>query len=96
MRPTPTRNPRNLITTSEPRCSTSIKKSQFSGVRASVKNGVVDLEGTVKDFATKEELDKRVHRIKDVVAVRNEVQVEGAGKISDQEIADEAGPKIAI
>ena len=72
----------------------AIKKSQFSGVRASVKSGVVDLEGTVKDFATKEELDKRVHRIKDVVAVRNEVQVEGAGKISDQEIQAKLAQKL--
>jgi osmotically-inducible protein OsmY len=64
----------------------AIKKSQYKNVQVSVKNGVVDLEGTVKDFATKEELDKRVHRIKDVAAVRNKVQVQGAGQISDQQI----------
>jgi hypothetical protein len=28
---------------------------------------VVDLEGTVKDFATKEEIDKKAHRVKNVV-----------------------------
>jgi hyperosmotically inducible periplasmic protein len=72
----------------------AIKKSQFTGVQVSVKNGVVDLEGTVKDFFTKEELDKRVHRIKDVVAVRNEVQVQGAGKIPDQEIQAKLAQKL--
>jgi hyperosmotically inducible periplasmic protein len=64
----------------------AIKKSEFKGVQVSVQNGVVDLEGTVKDFATKEELDKRVHRIKGVAAVRNNVQVAGAGEVSDAEL----------
>ena len=64
----------------------AIKKSDFKDVRATVKNGVVDLEGTVKDYATKQELDKKVHRIKNVEAVRNEVTVAGAGSISDQQI----------
>jgi hyperosmotically inducible periplasmic protein len=62
------------------------KKSEFKNVQVSVKNGVVDLEGTVKDFATKEELDKRVHRIKNVAAVRNMVQVAGAGEVSDAQL----------
>ena len=67
----------------------AIKKSDFKSVQVTVKNGVVDLEGTVKDFATKEDLDKRVHRIKNVVAVRNGVRVEGAGSISDQQIQNQ-------
>ncbi len=62
----------------------SFKK--FKGVNISVKNGVVDLEGTIKDFATKEELDKKAHRTKNVVAVRNNLQVEGAGKLSDAQL----------
>ena len=32
---------------------------KFKDVQVSVTNGVVDLEGTVPDFATKEEIDKR-------------------------------------
>jgi hyperosmotically inducible periplasmic protein len=59
---------------------------KFSGVQISVKNGIVDLEGTVKDYATKEELDKKVHRVKNVVAVRNKLQVAGAGEVSDQQL----------
>jgi hyperosmotically inducible periplasmic protein len=62
----------------------SLKK--FSGVQISVSNGVVDLEGSVKDFATKEEIDKKVHRVKNVTAVRNKLQVEGAGEMSDAQL----------
>jgi hyperosmotically inducible periplasmic protein len=62
----------------------SLKK--FKGVQISVKNGIVDLEGTVNDFATKEEIDKKVHRVKNVVAVRNKLQVAGAGEMSDAQL----------
>jgi hyperosmotically inducible protein len=62
----------------------SFKK--FKGVQVSVKNGVVDLEGTVNDFATKEELDKKAHRTKNVVAVRNKLQIAGAGEMSDPQL----------
>lgn len=64
----------------------SIKKSDFKNVRVMVTNGIVDLQGVVKDFATKMELEKRVQRVKSVAAVRNDVQVAGAGMVSDQEI----------
>ncbi len=59
---------------------------KFKGVQISVKNGIVDLEGTVNDFATKEEIDKKVHRVKNVVAVRNKLQVAGAGEMSDAQL----------
>ena len=53
----------------------ALNKKQFSGVQASVKGGVVDLTGSVKVFADKEDADKRVHRIKDVAAVRNDIEI---------------------
>jgi hyperosmotically inducible protein len=59
---------------------------KFKDVQISVKNGVVDLEGTVQDFATKEELDKKAHRVKNVVAVRNKLQVAGAGEMTDAQL----------
>ena len=59
---------------------------KFKGVQVSVSNGVVDLEGTVQDFATKEEIDKRAHRTKNVVAVRNNLKIAGAGEISDAQL----------
>lgn len=62
------------------------KLKKYKGVQISVSNGIVDLEGTVKDFATKEEIDKNVHRVKNVTAVRNKLQVEGAGEMSDAQL----------
>ena len=70
----------------------SFKK--FKGVQISVKNGIVDLEGTVKDFATKEELDKKAHRIKNVVAVRNKLQIAGAGEVSDAQLQQKIVQKL--
>jgi hyperosmotically inducible periplasmic protein len=73
----------------------ALSKKQFSAVQASVKDGVVDLTGSVKVFADKEDADKRIHRIKDVAAVRNDIEV-GSGEttISDQELQDKLLKKI--
>ncbi len=62
----------------------SLKK--FKGVQISVKNGIADLEGTVNTYATKEEIDKKAHRVKNVVAVRNNLQIARAGEMSDQQL----------
>ena len=62
----------------------SLKK--YKNVWTSVANGVVDLEGTVQDVATKEDVDKKVHRVKNVAAVRNNLQIAGAGEMSDQQL----------
>jgi hyperosmotically inducible protein len=67
---------------------------KFKDVQVSVKNGVVDLEGTVKDFATKEEIDKKAHRIKNVAAVRNKLKIAGAGDISDSQLQQKIVQKL--
>jgi hyperosmotically inducible protein len=67
---------------------------KFKNVQISVKNGIVDLEGTVNDFATKEEIDKKAHRVKNVVAVRNKLQIAGAGEISDQQLQQKIVQKL--
>ena len=67
---------------------------KFKDVQVSVKNGVVDLEGTVKDFATKEEIDKKAHRIKNVAAVRNKLKIAGAGDISDAQLQQKIVQKL--
>ncbi len=73
----------------------ALSKKQFSGVQASVSNGVVDLTGGVKVFADKEDADKRVHRIKDVAAVRNDIEVSvGETPMSDQQLQDKLLKKI--
>jgi hyperosmotically inducible periplasmic protein len=74
----------------------ALNKKQFSGVQASVKDGVVDLTGSVKVFANKEDADKRIHRIKDVAAVRNDIEVaETDPPMSDQELLNKLAKKIA-
>jgi hyperosmotically inducible periplasmic protein len=72
-----------------------IKKADFKNVQVSVQNGVIDLKGTVKDFATKMELEKKAQRIKNVTAVRNEVQIAGAGDVSDQQLQSKIAGAIA-
>ena len=70
----------------------SLKK--YKEVQVSVSNGVVDLEGTVKNFAIKEEIDKKAHRVKNVVAVKNKIQVAGAGEVSDAELQQQIVKKL--
>ncbi|AXC15186.1 transport-associated protein [Acidisarcina polymorpha] len=74
----------------------ALNKKQFSGVQSTVSNGVVDLTGSVKVFADKEEADKRVRRIKDVAAVRNDIEVgSGETQVSDQELQQTIIKKIS-
>jgi hyperosmotically inducible periplasmic protein len=67
---------------------------KYKTVQVSVQNGVVDLEGTVQDFATSEEIDKRAHRAKNVVAVRNKLKIKGAGEISDAQLQQKIVQKL--
>jgi hyperosmotically inducible protein len=55
----------------------ALNKSQFKNVKATVQNGIVTLTGTVDVYSQKEDLDKRVHRIKNIKGVENEVEVAG-------------------
>jgi hyperosmotically inducible protein len=70
----------------------SFKK--YKDVQISVKNGIVDLEGTVPDFATKEALDEKAHRTKNVVAVRNKLKIAGAGDITDAQLQQKIVQKL--
>jgi hyperosmotically inducible periplasmic protein len=74
----------------------ALNKKQYAGVQATVKDGVVDLTGGVKVFADKEAADKQIHRIKDVAAVRNDIEVgNGETTISDQQLQDTLIKKIS-
>jgi hyperosmotically inducible protein len=67
---------------------------KFKGVQVSVQSGVVNLEGPVQDYATKEEVDKKAHRVKNVTAVRNMLKVAGAGEISDAQLQQKIVQKL--
>ncbi len=63
----------------------TLKNDRFRNVQASVKNGEVDLTGTVEVYDSKVQADQRVRRVKGVTSVRDDIQVAGA-EISDREL----------
>jgi hyperosmotically inducible periplasmic protein len=63
----------------------ALDKSKFKEIKASVQNGIVTLTGTVDVYDTKADADKRVHRIKNVKAVENEIEV-GGPEVPDPEL----------
>jgi hyperosmotically inducible periplasmic protein len=72
----------------------ALSKSQFKNIQVSVTNGIAKLSGTVDVFYWKEEADKRVHRVKGVKAVDNEIEVAGP-EISDPQLQNKLVTAIA-
>lgn len=64
-----------------------LNRSQFKDVRASVENGIVTLTGTVDVFDQKMDVDRRTHRIKNVRAVANNIEVAGPD-VPDAQLQD--------
>jgi osmotically-inducible protein OsmY len=66
----------------------ALSSSRFKGIEASVQSGVVTLNGNVDVVATKISADQKVHRVKGVTAVRNDIQVSnpGGAEVSDAEL----------
>jgi hyperosmotically inducible periplasmic protein len=54
-----------------------LNKSQFKNVKVDVQNGIATLSGTVDLYEYKVDADKRVHKVKGVTAVRNDIEVAG-------------------
>jgi hyperosmotically inducible periplasmic protein len=71
-----------------------LNKSQFKNVKVTVQNGVATLSGTVDLYEYKADADKRVHKVKGVEAVRNEIEVAGPS-VSDQELQSKLQEKLA-
>lgn len=63
----------------------ALNGSRFKGIQESVQSGTVTLTGTVDLVAAKISADQKVHHVKGVSAVRNEIQVAGA-EIPDAEL----------
>lgn len=65
----------------------ALSNSKYEGVHGSVQDdGLVFLNGSVDVFDFKEKIDHKVHRIKGVKAVENDIQIAGA-PIPDQELS---------
>jgi len=70
-----------------------LDKKQFQNVKVSVENGVATLTGTVDLYEYKADADKRVHKVKGIAAVRNEIQVAGP-TVSDAQLKDKLLEKL--
>jgi osmotically-inducible protein OsmY len=71
-----------------------LDKKQFHGVKISVDQGIATLSGTVDLYEYKADAEKRVHKAKGVVAVRNMIEVAGPS-ISDKELQSKLAEKLA-
>jgi hyperosmotically inducible periplasmic protein len=71
-----------------------LNKKQFQNVKVTVQNGIATLSGTVDLYEYKVDADKRVHKVKGVTAVRNDIEVAGP-TVSDQELQAKLQEKLA-
>jgi osmotically-inducible protein OsmY len=69
------------------------KKSDLSGVRASVSDGVVTLEGTVKSFPEKLDAERAARKAGHIAGVRNLIEV-SAPEVSDATLQEQAAKKL--
>jgi osmotically-inducible protein OsmY len=73
----------------------ALSNKRFANVQSNVKNGAVTLTGSVDVYSAKEDADRRVHRVKGVVSVRNLIDVTSNSKVSDVELRDKLAEKLA-
>ncbi|HZD77589.1 MAG TPA: BON domain-containing protein [Acidobacteriaceae bacterium] len=71
-----------------------LKNKRFSGVHVAVQSGVATLSGSVPLYADKQDAAKNVGKVKNVVSVVNDIQVQ-AGESTDQQLADRIGKQLA-
>jgi osmotically-inducible protein OsmY len=63
-----------------------LDKKQFKNVKVNIDdNGIATLTGTVDLYEYKADADKRIHKVKGIKAVRNDIEVAGPA-VSDQEL----------
>src|SRR5580658_6842559 len=71
-----------------------LNKAQFKNVKVDVQNGIATLSGTVDLYEYKMDADKRVHKVKGVTAVRNDIEVAGPN-VPDAELQAKLQEKLA-
>lgn len=71
-----------------------LKNKKYSGVQVAVQDGTVTLTGSVPLYADKQDAQKNVGKVKNVVSVVNDIQVQ-AGESTDQQLADRIGKQLA-
>jgi len=70
-----------------------LNKSQFKDVKVDVQNGVAILSGTVDLYEYKADADKRVHKVKGVNSVRNDIEVAGPN-VPDAQLKAKLGEEL--
>jgi hyperosmotically inducible protein len=55
----------------------SLSNAKFREIQTSVQNGIVSLTGTVNVYGDKLEAEKKVHKLKTIAAVRDDIKVVG-------------------
>jgi osmotically-inducible protein OsmY len=71
-----------------------LDKKLFKDVKVAVDdNGIATLTGSVSDYEDKMNADKRVHKVKGVKGVRNEIEVAGPA-VADQELQQKLQEKL--
>jgi len=71
-----------------------LNKKQFQNVKVSVQNGIATLTGSVDLYEYKVDADKKIHKVKGVNAVRNDIEVAGP-TVPDQELQAKLREKLA-
>jgi hyperosmotically inducible periplasmic protein len=72
----------------------SLENKRFKDVKASVKNGVVTLTGTVDVYSAKLDADNRAHHRRNVMGVENQIDVAGP-TIDDTTLRNKLAEKLA-
>jgi len=72
----------------------SLENKRFKDVKASVKNGVVTLTGTVDVYSAKLDADNRAHHRRNVKGVENQIEVAGP-TIDDTTLRNKLAEKLA-
>jgi len=70
-----------------------LDKSQFKNVKVDVQNGIATLSGTVDLYEYKADAGKRIHKVKGVSAIRNDIEVAGPN-VSDAELQAKLSEKL--
>jgi osmotically-inducible protein OsmY len=71
-----------------------LNKKQYRDVKVSVENSIATLTGTVDLYEYKADAEKRVHKAKGVVAVRNLIEISGPS-VPDSELKAKLSEKLA-
>ncbi len=72
-----------------------LSSKRFGGVKPEVNRGVVTLTGSVDLYSAKSDADNRAHHVKNVLAVRNMIEVAGNSELTDVQLRDKLAEKLS-